>query len=206
MSQFFKVHPDNPQGRLIDNAVRIVRDGGVLVYPTDSAYALGCHIGDKGALERICKIRNLDSGHNFTLICRDLNEVGVYARFDTPVFRLLRASTPGPYTFILCATREVPRRLMHPKRKTIGVRIPGNSIAQALLEELREPMMTTTLILPGDELPMTDPQEIRRRLEKQIDLVIDGGFCGTEPTTLIDLSEDIPKVLRIGKGDPAPFL
>lgn len=206
MSQFFRVHPDNPQVRLITRAVGIIRNGGVLAYPTDSTYALGCHLGDKTALERIRQIRNLDAKHNLTLICRDLSDVGVYARFDTPTFRLLKAHIPGPYTFILIATKEVPRRLMHPKRKTIGLRIPDHRITQALLTELNEPMLTTTLILPKNRLPLTDPVEIRKRLEKQLDLVIDGGFCGTDPTTLVDLSGDEPKVLREGKGDPTLFL
>jgi len=205
MSQFFIVHPDNPQSRLIAQAVKIIRNGGVLVYPTDSAYALGCHLGDKAALERICRIRHLDEKHNFTLICRDLSEVGIYARFDTPVYRMLKANTPGAYTFILRATKEVPRRLMHPKKKTIGIRIPDNQIVKALLTELNEPMLTTTLILPGEDSPMTDPEEIRKQLEPQIDLVIDGGFCGIESTTLVDLSNNAPEVLREGKGDPAPF-
>jgi len=206
MSQFFIIHPENPQHRLITQSVKIIQNGGVLVYPTDSAYALGCHIGDKTALERVCRIRHLDARHHFTIICRDLSEVGIYARFDTPVFRLLKSNTPGAYTFILPATKEVPRRLMHPKRKTIGIRIPDNRIVQAMLTELNEPMLTTTLILPDEELPMTDPQEIRKRLEKEVDLVIDGGFCGTETTTLIDFSEDLPNILREGKGDTSPFL
>jgi tRNA threonylcarbamoyl adenosine modification protein (Sua5/YciO/YrdC/YwlC family) len=206
MSQFFRVHPENPQVRLIAQAVAIIRDGGVIAYPTDSTYALGCHLGDKTALERIRQIRNLDEKHNLTLICRDLTEVSIYARFDTPTFRLLRAHTPGPYTFILEATREVPRRLMHPKKKTIGLRIPDHRITQALLTGLNEPMLTTTLILPENRLPMTDPVEIRKRLEKQLDLVIDGGFCGTDSTTLVDLSGDEPKVLRLGKGDLSTFL
>jgi tRNA threonylcarbamoyl adenosine modification protein (Sua5/YciO/YrdC/YwlC family) len=206
MSQFFIVHPDNPQSRLIAQAVKIIRNGGVLVYPTDSAYALGCHLGDKAALERICRIRHLDAKHNFTLICRNLSEVGIYANFDTPVYRMLKANTPGAYTFILRATKEVPRRLMHPKKKTIGIRIPDNPIVRALLTELNEPMLTTTLILPGEDSPMTDPEEIRKQIEAEIDLVIDGGFCGIEPTTLVDLSNNVPEVLREGKGDPTPFL
>ncbi|MGA1843860.1 MAG: L-threonylcarbamoyladenylate synthase [bacterium] len=206
MSQFLVVHPDTPQIRLIDQAVEIIRNGGVVVYPTDSTYALGCHIGDKAAQERICQIRNLTEKHNFTLICRNLSEARIYARFDTPVFRLLRTNTPGPYTFILRATKEVPRRLLHPKRKTIGIRIPDHRIVQALLAELHEPMLTTTLIIPGDESPMRDPEEIRERLDRQVDLIIDGGFCGTEPTTLVDLSGEEVKVLREGKGIPFPFL
>lgn len=206
MSQYFRIHPDNPQLRLVRQAVAIVRRGGVLAYPTDSAYALGCQLGDRSAMGRICQIRDLDAKHNFTLICRDLSEVGKYAYFDTPVFRLLRANTPGAYTFILRATKEVPRRLMHPRRKTIGVRVPDHRILQALLSELDEPMLTTTLILPGEDLPMSDPVEIRERLEREIDLVIDGGVGGAEPTTVVDMLEDVPQVVREGKGDPAPFL
>lgn len=205
MSQYFKIHPENPQIRLIRQAVTIARNSGVIVYPTDSGYALGCQIGDKAALGRICHIRNLDTKHNFTLICRDLSEVGIYAVFDTPVFRLLRANTPGPYTFILRASREVPRRLMHPRRKTIGIRIPDHPIAQALLAEMDEPMLTTTLILPGEDQPMNDPARIRDRLKKDVDLVIDGGFGGLVPTTMVDFLEGVPRVVRQGKGDSAPF-
>jgi tRNA threonylcarbamoyl adenosine modification protein (Sua5/YciO/YrdC/YwlC family) len=201
VSQFFKIHPVNPQARLIAQTVEIIKNGGIIVYPTDSGYALGCQLGDKSALDRICEIRALDAHHHFTLICRDLSEAGVYAHFDTPVFRLLKAYTPGAYTFILSATKEVPRRLMHPKRKTIGIRIPDNTIAQAILTQLNEPMLTTTLILPGDDISMTDPEEIRNRLEKKVDLVIDGGFCGIEPTTLVDLTDEKPQVLRKGKGE-----
>ena len=206
MSQYFRIHPDNPQGRLIHQAVEIIRNGGVVAYPTDTSYALGCHLGDKPALERICKIRNLDVSHHFTLLCRDLSAAGQYARFDTPVFRLLRANTPGPYTFLLRATKDVPRRLMHPKRKTIGLRIPDNRISHALLTELNEPMFTTTLIIPEEEFPLTDPLEIRKRLQKQLDLVIDGGFSGIVTTTMIDLLGKAPIILRVGKGDLAPFL
>ncbi len=206
MSQFFKIHPDNPQLRLVRQAVAIVRQGGVVAYPTDSAYALGCQLGNRSAIDRICQIRNLDAKHNFTLICRDLSEVGKYAYFDTPVFRLIRTNTPGAYTFILRATREVPRRLMHPRRKTIGVRIPDHRILQSLLVELDEPMLTTTLILSGEGLPMSDPVEIRERLEREIDLIIDGGFGGAEPTTVVDMLDDVPNVVREGKGDPSPFL
>lgn len=205
MSQFFRIHPRNPQGRLIHRAVEIIRRGGVIAYPTDSGYALGCHLGDKTALDRICQVRDLDANHNFTLICRDLSDVGSYAIFDTPVYRLLKANTPGAYTFILRATREVPKRVLHRKKKTIGLRIPDHPITHALLIELNEPMLTTTLILPGEDYPMNDPLEIRNRLQKQIDLVIDGGSCGTMPTTVVDLSDTIPKILRRGKGDPSPF-
>ena len=205
MSQFFQIHPDNPQSRLIRQAVDIVRDGGVIVYPTDSAYAIGCRIGDKNALQRIRQLRRLDDRHNFTLVCRDLSEIATYARVDNSVYRLLKHHTPGPYTFILRATSEVPRRLMHPKRRTVGLRVPDNAITQALLAELREPIMSVTLIMPGDELPLIDPYEIRELLEHQVDLVIDGGYCGMEATTVVDLADDMPMVLRVGKGDATPF-
>lgn len=206
MSQFFQIHPDNPQPRLIRQAVEIVRNGGVIAYPTDSAYALGCHIGDKDALERIRRIRRLDDRHNFTLVCRDLSEISTYARVDNTNFRLLKHYTPGAYTFILKATPEVPKRLMHPKRRTIGIRVPDNQIARDLLEVLGEPLMSVTLIPPGESLPMTDPHEIRERFEHEVDLVIDGGFCDLEPTTVVELPEgEPPTVIRIGKGDPAPF-
>ena len=205
MSQFFQVHPDNPQARLVRQAVDIIRSGGVIVYPTDSAYALGCQIGDKAALDRIRRIRRLEADHNFTLVCRDLSELATYARVDNTQYRLLRNNTPGPYTFILKATSEVPRRLMHAKRKTVGLRVPENHIAQALLADLGEPLMSVTLILPGDELPLIDPYEIRDTLEHDVDLVIDGGYCGMEPTSVIDLADDLPLVLRVGKGDVSPF-
>jgi len=205
MSQYFQIHSENPQNRLVQHAVEIVRNGGVIVYPTDSGYALGCHLGDKAALERICKIRQLDIKHHFTVVCKDLAQASLYTRFETPIYRLLKANTPGAYTFILKATKEVPRRLMHPKRKTIGIRIPDHKVAMALLYAHNEPMMTTTLILPDHLLPMTDPAEIRKRLEKQVDLVIDGGAGGTIPTTLIDLTDDVPHVIREGKGDLTPF-
>lgn len=191
--------------RLIHQAVEIVRDGGVIAYPTDSAYALGCHIGDKAALTRIRQIRRLDSNHNFTLVCRDLSDLGIYARVNNSVYRLLKMATPGPFTFILPATKEVPRRLVHPKRKTIGLRVPQNEICQALLNELGEPLMSSTLILPGDEHPQTDPQEIREHLEHQLDLIIDGGFCGLEPTTVVNLEDDMPRITREGCGDPGLF-
>ncbi len=205
MSQFFQIHPDNPQARLVRQAVDIIRGGGVVVYPTDSAYALGCHIGDKAALDRIRRIRKLDDRHNFTLVCRDLSEIATYARVSNAVYRLLRQTTPGPYTFILPATSEVPRRLLHPKRKTVGLRVPDNAIASALLADLGEPLMSVTLILPGDELPLIDPYDIRETLEHDVDLVIDGGYCGMEPTTVIDLADDSPVVVRQGKGDATPF-
>jgi tRNA threonylcarbamoyl adenosine modification protein (Sua5/YciO/YrdC/YwlC family) len=205
MSQYLSIHPDNPQPRLIRTAVEIIRKGGVIVYPTDSCYALGCHIGDKAAMERIRAIRRLDDGHNFTLVCRDLSEIAQYARVDNMQYRMLKANTPGSYTFILQATREVPRRLQHPKRCTIGIRVPNHAVALALLEELDEPLLSCTLLLPGDESPLTSGGEIRERLEHQIDLVLDGGFCGMEPTTVIDLTHEAPRLVRAGKGDPAPF-
>ncbi len=201
MSQFFHIHQENPQHRLILHSVEIVRDGGVIVYPTDSGYALGCHLGDKQAVTRIRRIRQLDERHHLTLVCSDLSQIASYARVDNSNYRLLRAHTPGPYTFILEATREVPRRLLHPKRKTIGLRVPDNRIAQALLKELGEPLMSTTLIMPGEDLPLTDPCEIRQFLEHEVDLVIDGGFCGFEPTTVVDLTGDIPAVVRQGAGE-----
>lgn len=201
MSQYFSIHPVNPQIRLIKRAVELIRQGGLIVYPTDSCYALGCHIGDKHALDRIRRIRQVDDKHNFTLVCRDLSELGNYSIVDNTTFRLLRNYTPGPFTFILRATREVPRRMQVPKRKTIGLRIPDHPIALALLEQLNEPLMSSTLILPGDDLPMTDPEEMRERLEHQVDLVIDGGNCGHVPTTVVDMVDGAYKVLRQGKGD-----
>jgi len=206
MSQFFQIHPENPQTRLINQAVDIVRGGGIIAYPTDSAYALGCHMGDKSALDRIRRIRRLDKDHNFTLMCRDLSELSNYARVDNAMYRLLRNNTPGAYTFILEATREVPRRMMHPKRKTIGLRVPDNVIALDLLEGLGEPIMSVTLIMPDDEYPLIDPYDIRDVLEHEVDLVIDGGYCGLEPTTVIDLSGDSPALMRTGKGDPGPLI
>ena len=205
MSQFFQIHPDNPQHRLIHQAVEIIRKGGIIVYPTDSGYAIGCHIGDKTSMDKIRVIRQLDKKHNFTLVCRDLSEIAVYAHIDNSHYRLLKAHTPGAYTFILKATREVPKRLMHAKRKTIGIRIPENHITQALLEELNEPLMSSTLILPGDEDPLTDPYDIRQMLEHQVDLIIDGGFCGFEATTVIDFEEDVPVIVRKGLGDTSTF-
>lgn len=205
MSQFFQIHPDNPQVRLVRQAADIVRQGGVIVYPTDSAYALGCQIGDKSSVDRIRRIRKLEDRHNFTLVCRDLSEIATYARVDNSVYRLLKHHTPGPYTFILRATSEVPKRLMHPKRRTVGLRVPENAIAQALLEDLGEPLMSVTLIMPGEELPLIDPYEIRELLEHQVDLVVDGGYCGMEPTTVVDMADDTPMLLRAGKGDSTPF-
>ncbi|AQZ95192.1 L-threonylcarbamoyladenylate synthase [Halopseudomonas phragmitis] len=205
MSQYFQIHPENPQARLIRQAVEIIRQGGVIAYPTDSAYALGCHLGDKDAQERIRRLRQLDDKHNFTLVCRDLSELSVYAKVDNSIFRLLKANTPGPYTFILNATTEVPRRLLHPKRRTIGLRIPNHQITLDLLEALGEPLMSVTLMLPGDSLPLTDPQMIRDRLGKQLDLIIDGGACNIEPTTVVSLLDGQIEVQRLGLGDPEPF-
>jgi tRNA threonylcarbamoyl adenosine modification protein (Sua5/YciO/YrdC/YwlC family) len=201
MSQFFAIHPVNPQPRLIKQAVKIVQEGGVIVYPTDSAYALGCRLADKTALERIRQIRGLDEKHKFTLVCRDLSELSTYAFVDNTAFRILKAHTPGPYTFILKATREVPRRLLHPKRNTIGIRVPDNKILKALLEELNEPLMSVTLILPGEELPFMEAQDINEALGKQVDLIIDGGACGSTPTTIVDLVDGTPSIIRVGKGD-----
>ena len=205
MAQYFHIHPVNPQPRLIRQAVEILRAGGVIAYPTDSSYALGCHVGDKAAQERIACIRDLDDRHNFTLVCRDLSEIAVYARVGNADYRLLRAHTPGPYTFILPATREVPRRLQNPRRKTIGLRIPDHVVVRALLADLNEPIMSSTLILPGDELPLADAEEIRARLEHAVDVVIDGGHCGIEPTTVVELADGVARVLRRGRGDCAPF-
>lgn len=200
MSQFYALHPDNPQARLIRHAVDIIRDGGVAVVPTDSTYAIVCHLDDKGAVERIQRIRQLDKKHNFTLLCRDLSEIATYARVDNTAYRLLKARTPGPYTFLLRATAEVPRRLQHPKRKTIGIRVPDNAILQALLIEHGQPLMSTSLILPGRELPEIDAEDIRDKLEHQVDLIIDGGHCGLEPTTVVDLTDAAAKVIRQGRG------
>ncbi|MCQ1060240.1 L-threonylcarbamoyladenylate synthase [Photobacterium sp. DNB23_23_1] len=205
MSQFFYVHPETPQVRLINQAVAIIRNGGVIVYPTDSGYALGCQLENKSALERICQIRRLNDKHNFTLLCRDLSELSLYARVDNAAFRLLRNNTPGAYTFIFKGTKEVPRRLMNPKRKTIGIRVPDNAIALALLDALGEPMMSTSLILPGNETTEADPEDIRDKLEHAVDLIINGGYLGEQPTTVIDFSNDGMEVARVGAGDPSPF-
>ena len=205
MSQYFELHPLNPQLRLIRRAAEIVRQGGVIAYPTDSCYALGCHIGDKHALERVRRIRQADRHHHFTLVCRDVGESARFARIDTPQFRLLKACTPGPYTFLLPATRETPRRLQHERRRTIGIRVPDHLVPRMLLSELGEPLMSSTLIIPGDPLPLTDAREIRARLEHDIDAVLDGGNCGIEPTTVVDLAVMPPTIVRQGKGDIALF-
>lgn len=205
MSQFFYIHPQNPQPRLINQSVDVLRKGGVLVYPTDSGYALGCMLGEKNAMERICQIRHLDSNHNFTIVCRDLSEISTYAYVDNAAFRLIKNNTPGNYTFILKATKEVPRRLMSEKRKTIGLRVPSNEIALALLEALNEPLMSTTLMLPGNDVAESDPEEIQAHLGKRVDLIIHGGFLGQKPTTVIDLTDSAPVVVREGTGDISPF-
>ncbi|WP_018231598.1 L-threonylcarbamoyladenylate synthase [Thioalkalivibrio thiocyanodenitrificans] len=200
MNRRLDIHPDNPQARLIRQAVDVIRAGGIIVYPTDSCYALGCAIGDKGGLERIRRIRQLDDGHHFTLVCRDLSEISTYAKVDNAAYRLLKMLTPGPYTFLLKATHEVPRRLQHAKRKTIGLRVPDHAITQALLAELGEPLMSTTVRLPGDDLPISDPYDIEERLSSQVDLVLLAGSCGVEPTTVLDLVGDVPEVVRQGCG------
>ena len=200
MSQFFTIHSKNPQGRLLERAVEIIRHGGLLLFPPDSCYALGCQIGDKAAVERITRIRQTGKDHHYTLVCRDLSEIATYAKVDNAAYRLLRSLTPGPYTFILRATGEVPRRLQNPKRRSIGIRVPDHAIAQGVLEALGQPIMSSTLLLPGDSMPMTDAEEIRARLENQVDGIIDGGSCGLEPTTVLDLSEGEVVVRREGKG------
>jgi tRNA threonylcarbamoyl adenosine modification protein (Sua5/YciO/YrdC/YwlC family) len=205
VAQFFSIHTDTPHLRLIKQAVAIVRSGGIIVYPTDSCYALGCHLGDKDAMTRIRAIRQVDERHHFTLVCRNLAEIANYAKVDNSQYRLLKATTPGSYTFILQATREVPRRMQHPKRNTIGLRIPDHPVVQALLEELGEPLLSSTLILPGDEFPLNDAEEIRERLEHQVELVMDAGSCGIDMTTVIDLTTDVPALVRPGKGDLEPF-
>jgi tRNA threonylcarbamoyl adenosine modification protein (Sua5/YciO/YrdC/YwlC family) len=203
--QYLEVHPKNPQPRLVKIAVDCVRAGGLIAYPTDSCYALGCHVGDKDALERVRRIRQADKHHHFTLVCRDLSEIAKYARVDTWQFRLLKAFTPGPYTFLLEATRETPRRLQHPKRRTIGIRVPDHPVPQLLLELLGEPLMTSTLLMPGEEMPLTNGEQIRDRLGRELDAIIDGGHCGIEPTTVVDLAVAPPLIVRRGRGDAAPF-
>jgi tRNA threonylcarbamoyl adenosine modification protein (Sua5/YciO/YrdC/YwlC family) len=203
--QYLEVHPKDPQPRLLRIAADCVREGGLIAYPTDSCYALGCHVGDKDALERVRRIRQADKNHHFTLVCRDLSEIARYARVDTWQFRLLKAHTPGPYTFLLEATRETPRRLQHPKRRTIGIRVPDHPVPQRLLELLGEPLMSSTLLMPGDETPLTDGEAIRERLPRELDAIIDAGHCGIEPTTVVDLAVSPPRIVRRGRGDPAPF-
>ena len=205
MSQFFQIHPDNPQPRLIKQAAQIIHAGGIVALPTDSCYALVCHLDDKAAVEKLRRIRGIDEKHHLTLLCRDLSEIGSYARVDNKQFRWLKAATPGPYTVILEATREVPRRLSHPSRKTIGLRVPENAIAHALLEELGQPLLGTTLIMAGEVDALNDADSIRARLEKLLDLIVDGGACAMEPTTVIDLTGPEPVLVRQGRGDPAVF-
>ncbi|MHB8666163.1 MAG: L-threonylcarbamoyladenylate synthase [Burkholderiales bacterium] len=205
MSQYFAVHPTHPQPRLIAQAAAIIRAGGVIAYPTDSCYAIGCHIGDKDAMQRLRNIRRIDDKHHLTLMCRDLSEIATYAQVDNVQYRLLKKLTPGSYTFILRASREVPRRLLHPRRKTIGMRVPEHAVAQALLAALGEPLLSATLSLPGDALPLNDGEEIRTRLEHALDLVLDAGSCGVDPTTMVDLTGAAPELLRQGKGSLEPF-
>lgn len=205
MAQYFAIHPVDPQPRLIARAAQIVREGGVIAYPTDSCYALGCRVGDQESMVRLRRIRDMDERRHLTLMCRDLSQIGTYAIVDNTRFRLLKKLTPGSYTFILPASREVPRRLMHPRRRTIGVRVPDHPVAQALLAALGEPLLSATLILPGDEHPLSDPQEIRDRLERRIELVLDAGACGMEPSTVVDLTGPAPEIVRVGKGALEPL-
>ncbi|MGL5947537.1 MAG: L-threonylcarbamoyladenylate synthase [Aeromonas sp.] len=205
MSQHFYLHPENPQGRLIKQAVELIKQGGVIAYPTDSGYALGCQMADKAALERICRIRQIDAKHDFTLLCRDLSEIATYARVENSAFRHIKNHTPGAYTFIFKATKEVPRRLMNEKKKTIGIRIPDNAIAQALLEALGEPMLSTSLILPASAMAHSDPEEIFDALGNQLDAVVNGGYVSEQPTTVVDFSDDEPVLRRRGGGDCTPF-
>ena len=205
MAQYFVIHPVNPQPRLIRQAAEIVRAGGVIVYPTDSCYALGCHIGDKAAMERMRVIRQVDERHHFSLVCRDLSEIATYAKVDNRQYRLLKAATPGCYAFILEATREVPRRLQHPSRRTIGLRVPDHPVVHALLAELNEPLLSSTMIMPGEDVPLNDPHEIRERLDHHVDLILDAGSCGVEPTTVVNLTGPEPVIVRAGKGDTLPF-
>ena len=206
MARIIEIHPTDPQPRLVAAVVQVIRSGGVIAYPTDSSYALGCHIGDKRAMDRIRRIRRADKNHNFTLVCSDLSEISTYARVDNWAYRLLKAMTPGPYTFILPATREVPKRLQHPKRRTIGLRVPDHRLVRDMLESLGEPIMSSTLSLPGDDMPQTDPFEIERLIGHQIDAIIDAGPTGIEPTSVIDLSSGSAEVLRVGRGDVSGFL
>jgi tRNA threonylcarbamoyl adenosine modification protein (Sua5/YciO/YrdC/YwlC family) len=205
MTQYLSIHPEDPQARLLAMAAEVVRKGGLVAFPTDSCYALGCHLGDKDAVERIRAIRGVDDRHHLTLMCRDLSEIAQFARVDNTQYRLLKATTPGSYTFILEGTKELPRRVLHPKRKTIGLRVPAHPVALALLEQLGEPLLTTTLMLPGDEFPLTEGWEIQDRLDERLELILDGGHCGTEPTTVIDLTGALPLLVRTGRGPLAPF-
>lgn len=205
MTQRLDIHPGNPQPRFIKQAVYLLQHGALAVYPTDSCYAFGCTLGNRNAAQKIGRIRRTDKGHIFTLVCRDLSEIAAYARIENSTYRLLKSHTPGPYTFVLKATGDVPRRLQNPKRKTIGIRVPDHPVTKAILEELGGPIMSSTLLLPGSELPMTDPEEIFDRLDGEVDLVIDAGSCGVDPTTVVDLTGEIPVILRIGKGDPQHF-
>lgn len=205
MSQFFQIHPDNPQLRLIKQAAQIINNGGIVALPTDSCYALVCHLDDKDAVARLRKIRGVDEKHHLTLLCRDLSEIAQYAKVDNRQYRMLKTATPGPYTFILEATKEVPRRLSHPSRKTIGLRVPENTITHALLEELKQALLGTTLILPDEIEPLTDPELVRERLEKLVDLVIDGGACSLVPTTVIDMTNEVPELIRQGRGEVTSF-
>ena len=206
MVRLIEVHPDNPQPRRVAEIVETIREGGLIAYPTDSSYAFGCHIGDKRAMDRIRRIRRTDKNHNFTLVCSDLSEISTYARVDNWAYRMLKAMTPGPYTFILPATREVPKRLQHPKRRTIGLRVPDHPLVRAVLDALEEPIMSSTLLLPGDDLPLTDPHQIEERIGHEIDLIIDAGATGIEPTSVLDLSEGTVEVLRVGRGDVSALL
>ena len=205
MAKYFDVHPANPQARAIGQVVDVVRNGGLIAYPTDSCFALGCQMGNKAGLDRIRELRRLDDRHHFTLVCGEFAQLGQFVKISNSVFRLIKAATPGPYTFILPATSEVPRRLLHPKKQTVGVRIPDHRVVRALLAELGEPLLSSTLLLPGDESPLTNGWEIKERLDHQLDAVIDSGDCGTEPTTVVDLSQDEPEIVRVGAGDPARF-
>ena len=205
MTQVFQIHPENPQLRLIRQAAKVIDGGGIVAVPTDSCYAIVCHLDDKAAVERLRRIRKVDEKHHLTLLCRDLTEIAQYSRVDNRQYRMLKAATPGPFTVILEATKEVPRRLSHPSRKTIGLRVPENAIIHALLAELGQPLISTTLILPGSDMPLTDPEEIRIQLDKQLDMIIDGGACSLEPTTVIDLTTDEPVLIRQGRGDAAMF-
>src|SRR5690554_3038642 len=205
MADYFEIHPVNPHQRMISQAADLIRGGAVVVYPTDSGYAIGCQLENKDAFQRICRIRDIGKDHNFTLMCRDLSELSEYARVDNQAFRLIKNNTPGAYTFVLKGTKEVPKRLLNPKRKTIGLRVPDHAITQALLAELGEPLMSTTLILPGHEFAESDPVEIRDSLDGQVDVIIDGGQIGEKPTTVVDLADGGVAVLRIGQGDPSPF-